>query len=116
MVRLANRLHADVARRIGPEALGFIRNARRVVTLRGGRSTDVSPGEWSRVKGYLAKVNGAYDESGYVSTELVKDIFKAGGFLRRHFVWPEAARQKTEAASRNPADAETGNQACQNET
>jgi hypothetical protein len=42
----------------------------------------------------MANVDGACDESGRVSSELVRDVFKAGGFVRRHFVWPEAARNR----------------------
>ena len=99
MVRLANRFHDRVARRIGPRTAGFIRNAKRVVTLRGGPSADVSASAWGRVEGYLAEVDGACDEGGDVSHSLVRDIFRAGGFLRRHFVWPEAARQKAQSAS-----------------
>lgn len=94
MVRLANRFHARVASRIGAKAAGFIRSAKRVVTLKGGPSATVSASEWARVEGYMANVDGARDESGRVSSELVRDIFKAGGFLRRHFVWPEAARNR----------------------
>lgn len=99
MVRLARRFHARVARRIGPRTAGFIRNAKRVVTLRGGPSANVSASEWCRAEGYLAGVDGACDDSGRVCAELVRDIFRAGGFLRRHFVWPEAARQKAQSAS-----------------
>ena len=94
MVRLANRFHARVASRIGAKAAGFIRSAKRAVTLKGGPSATVSASEWARVEGYMANVDGACDESGRVSSELVRDIFRAGGFLRRHFVWPEAARNR----------------------
>jgi hypothetical protein len=67
--------------------------------LKGGPSATVSASEWARVEGYMANVDGACDESGRVSSELVRDIFKAGGFLRRHFVWPEAARNRALASA-----------------
>ena len=105
MVRLANRFHARVASRIGAKAATFIRAAKRAVKLKGGPSATVSASEWARVEGYMANVDGARDESGRVCSELVRDIFKAGGFLRRHFVWPEAARNR---AARNASMAHDG--------
>jgi hypothetical protein len=99
MVRLANTFHARVASRIGPKAAGFIRNAKRVVTLTGGPSAVVSASERSRVERYLVGVDGASDGPGPVRVELVRDILRAGGFLRRHFVWPEAARKKKQQAT-----------------
>lgn len=116
VVRLANRFHARVASRIGPKTTGFIRNAKRVVTLNSGPSADVSASERSRVEGYLADVDGACDEFGRVSAGLIQDISKAGGFLRRHFVWPEAARQKVQAASMKPPDLETRDQVSSSRT
>ena len=102
MIRLAKRNQARVACRIGSKTTGFIRNAKRVVTLTGGPFADVSATEWSRVESYLADVDGACDESGRVSAELIRHIFKAGGFLRRHFVWPEAATVQAQSTSMKP--------------
>lgn len=62
--------------------------------MKGGPSAAVPPDEWTRVERYAADADGACDEAGCVSSELVQDIFRAGGFLRRHFVWPEAARTR----------------------
>ena len=58
MIRLAHKFKARVVMRIGAKAPGFIRNARRVVTLNGGPSPGVSAEEWKRVDGLCRKEKG----------------------------------------------------------
>lgn len=96
LVRLALAFNAAVAARIGPKrATGIIRLAKAVVKMKGRRVDDPSGSERSSFAGYVADIQGACDESGGVSADLVWNILRAGGFLQRHFMWPEAARKKT---------------------
>jgi uncharacterized protein len=96
VIGLAIALHTVVAARIGAQkATAIIRLAKTTATLKAGRVADESGTARRRFAYHLGDVQGAHDEPGCVSAELIQSILRAGGFLRRHFVSPESARKST---------------------
>ena len=96
LVGMAIALRRAVAARIGPKrAIGMIRLAKAVAPLKDGRVDYESGDVWGRFERRLADAPGALDESGRVSAELIGKVLRTGAFLRRHFVWPDHALQKT---------------------
>lgn len=95
VIGLAMAMNAEVAARIGrKKATGLIRLAKAVVELKAGRVDYESGDQWRSFEAHLVDVPWAHDESEKVSAELIRNILRAGGFLRRHFVWPESARKQ----------------------